>query len=406
MKIRVTFLIRRLDRGGAERQLIDLARGLNKQRFDVSILTFYSGGHFEREITPDSGIALVCLNRTGRDDLVGFLGRLVRTVRTLKPHIVHGYMSGANELSLVGRACGARVVWGLRSTELKDVQEELADRLVFRAGALLSRLPDCIIANSQSARSFHAARGYSGSRLVVIPNGIDTDRFAILPTERASRRREWRVADHEILVGRAGRYHPMKDYPTFLKAAAVVSRTHGHIRFVCVGDGTDCAELREMAAREGIAERVTWTGGRSDMPAVYNAFDVSVSSSASGEGFPNAVAESMACGTPCVATNVGDSASVVDGLGVVVGAADPVSLANGISRLIAAAHQFPRELVRQRITDNFSASLLVSRTEAAFERLVSAVGRGYGRSVACQPQNATPTGAGRHHGGYRGSHDR
>ena len=115
---------------------------------------------------------------------------------------------------------------------------------------------------------------------------------------------------------------------------------------------------------------------------VYNAFDISVSSSACGEGFPNAVAESMACGTPCVVTDVGDSASVVDRMGVVVTPSDPVALASGISRLMATRQQFPRELVRQRIIDNFSAHHLVRRTEATFERLVSVVGPGHATALA------------------------
>jgi glycosyltransferase involved in cell wall biosynthesis len=337
----------------------------------VSILTFYSGGHLEREITSDTGIALICLNKAGRYDLAGFLGRLIKMLRTLNPHITHGYLGGANELSLIGRTCGARVVWGLRHSDLTDVP--VADRLLFRAGAMLSRVPDCLIANSESGRSFHAARGYSASRIVVIPNGIDTERFAILPAGRATWRREWKIADHEILIGRAGRYDPMKDYPSFLRAAAMINRGHRHARFVCVGDGTDSAELRAVAAREGIANRVIWAGGLDDMPAVYNAFDISVSSSVS-EGFPNVVAESMACGTPCVTTDVGDSASIVDRMGLVVEPANPVALADGISRLVASPGQFPRERVRQRITDTFSARLLVSRTEAVFERL-AALGR-------------------------------
>jgi glycosyltransferase involved in cell wall biosynthesis len=369
MKTRVAFLIRRLDRGGAERQLIELARGLNKNKFHVSILTFYGGGGLISEITAESRINVVSLDRSGPWDIVGFLGRLIRTVRRLSPHIVHGYMSGANELSVIaGRACGARVVWGLRASDM--VSPTIGTRWLFHAGALLSCQADRIISNSQCGRSFHAAEGYCDERITVIPNGIDTQLFSISPEWREGVRQEWRVGDEVILIGRAARLDPMKDYPSFLRAAARVSLVRPDVKFACIGDGTDCAELHQIAEAEGIADRVIWTGGRSDMPGVYNALDICVSSSDSREGFPNAVAESMACGTPCVATDVGDSALLMGDAGVIVPARDPEAIADGILRLISNRRQYPRERVRRRITDNFSSERLVARTEAEFEKLL------------------------------------
>ncbi len=373
LKTRVVFLIRRLDRGGAERQLIELACGLNKNKFDVTILTWYSGGGFVSAITPQSGIKLVCLNKGGRWDIVGFLSRLIRTTRRLAPHIVHGYMGGANELSVIaGRASGARVVWGLRASGLQagGVSDSLRERCLFYAGAVLSPQADRIIANSQGARWFHAAAHYCDKRITVISNGINTQLFSIFPEQRKMVRDEWGVGDDEILIGRAARLAPMKDYPSFLRAAAPVSLAQPNAKFACIGDGTDCAQLRQIAAAEGIADRVIWAGGRSDMPAVYNALDICVSSSAFSEGFPNAVAESMACGTPCVATDVGDSALLVGNVGIVVPAGNPDAIANGILRMISDRLQYPRELVRRRITENFSSEHLAARTEAEFEKLL------------------------------------
>ena len=370
MKTRVAFLVRRLDRGGAERQLIELARGLNKEKFDVTILTFYGGGDFASAITPASGINVVCLDKSGRWDIVGFLSRLFRTTRRLRPHIVHGYMSVANELSVIaGRACGARVVWGLRASASNTLPLSLSDRCLFRAGAFLSYQADRIIINSQCGRSFHAAEGYCEERLTVIANGIDTQQFSISTEQRKAVRQEWSVGDEEILIGRAARLDPMKDYPSFLRAAARVGLTLPNVKFACIGDGTDCSQLHQIAKTEGIANRMIWAGGRADMPAVYNALEICVSSSVS-EGFPNAVAEPMACGTPCVATNVGDSALIVGDAGVIVPAGDPDAIADGILRLITNHAQYPRERVRRRITDNFTAERLVARTEAEFETLL------------------------------------
>jgi glycosyltransferase involved in cell wall biosynthesis len=370
MRTHVVFLIRRLDRGGAERQLIQLARSLNRKKFRVTIVAFYGGGGFASEVSADSSIEFMCLERSGSWDIVRFLGRLIGAMRRMRPQIVHGYMSGANEISVIaGRACGARVVWGVRSSDLTEGPASRGMRYLFFAGALLSRLSDRIIVNSHHGRSFYAAHGYCDERITVIPNGIDTQAFTILPEQRARVRREWDLADDAVLVGRAARFDPWKDYPSFMTAAGRVSRAMPGARFVCIGDDTDCPQLRAMAAAEGIADRMIWASGRADMPAVYNALDICVSSSIS-EGFPNAVAESMACGTPCVATDVGDSAALVGDLGIIVPPGDPGALADGILRLIAEYRQYPRERVRLPIADNFGLQRLTARTEAEFEKLL------------------------------------
>jgi glycosyltransferase involved in cell wall biosynthesis len=370
VKTHVVFMIRRLDRGGAERQLIQLAQSLNKEKFEVSIVTFYRGGGFAAEIAADSGIRVLSLDRSGSWDIVKFVVRLLFAMRRMRPQIIHGYMGGANELSLIaGRACGARVVWGMRASDPMGVPTSLGMHSLFLVGALLSPLSDRIIVNSQIGRTFYASNGYCAKRLTVIPNGIDTTSFGILPDQRARIRQEWGVADCELLIGRAARLDPRKDYPSFLKAAGRVSRLIPAARFVCVGDDTDCVALRAIAAAEGIADRVIWAGGRADMPAVYNALDICVSSSLT-EGFPNAVAESMACGTPCVATNVGDSALLLGDAGLIVAAGDSDALADGVLRMIAERQQYSRDRVRQRIIDNFGLERLAYRTEAEFEKLL------------------------------------
>jgi len=278
---------------------------------------------------------------------------------------VHGYMGGANELCLLGgRALGAKVVWGLRSSNVDFSRYDWAARLIFRVGAWLSRWPDLIIVNSWAGQQHHVAHGYCGERMVVIPNGIDTGRYR--PDREAGRRvrAEWGVAEGEALIGLVARLDPMKDHPTFLRAAALLAEEQPGVHFVCVGDGPEPYKqgLLSLAASLGLGRQLIWAGARHDMPAVYNAFDVVISSS-SGEGFPNAIGEAMACGVPCVVTDVGDSARIVGKMGVVVPPKDPQALVKGFKIILGDHIELEPYALRERIIAGFSIQALVQTTE-------------------------------------------
>jgi glycosyltransferase involved in cell wall biosynthesis len=183
-------------------------------------------------------------------------------------------------------------------------------------------------------------------------------------------RAEWRIAPNERLIGTVARLDPMKDHRNFLRAAARVVPAHPGARFVCIGDGPAAyrIELDELASQLGLGGRLLWAGARDDIEAVYNALDVKVSSSLS-EGLPNAVAEAMASGVPCVVTDVGDSADVVDGLGWICPPGDDAALGTAI---LQALDSLPRDarLIRERIRTQFSADVRLERTARELERLL------------------------------------
>jgi len=166
----------------------------------------------------------------------------------------------------------------------------------------------------------------------------------------------------------------MKDHKTFLQAACLMSRQHNDMHFVIVGSGPAgyVAELKEYGREIGLGTSVVWAEARSDMAATYSALDLLALSSAYGEGFPNVVAEAMACGVPCVVTDVGDAAAVVGELGEVVPQRDPERMARAWARMLdrcIAQGEPLRTQMRSRIELNYNSALLVERTEAAIERL-------------------------------------
>jgi glycosyltransferase involved in cell wall biosynthesis len=167
----------------------------------------------------------------------------------------------------------------------------------------------------------------------------------------------------------------MKGHSTFIEAAALLIKKGNNIRIVCVGEGLsaygdDGEELRSLASQLGLGKRIIWAGSRRDMPAVYNAFDVAVSSSRWGEGFPNVIVEAMACGIPCVATDVGDSASIIGETGQPIIPDDPEALAIGIESAMKGRDNEKRAILRQRIVQNFTLQMMVRTTETLLSDLI------------------------------------
>lgn len=352
--------------------MVTLANALDQEIFDVTVVSFYSGQPLEAELAAGS-VRFTSLNKRGRWDLLPFYYRLVREVRRLRPEVLYSWLDIPNLLALSLKLfVRARVVWGLGTSLINLRHYDYMFWLAAGLERVLSRCPDLIIINSNAGFEQHVTRGFPRSKLIVIPNGFDTEVFKPDREAGLRLRAEWDIAANSKLIGVVGRLDPMKDYPNFLRAAAQLARRFLDVRFACVGTGPEsyARELRRLANDLGIANQIVWTGACADMCAVYNALDVLVSSSCS-EGLPNAIGEAMACGVPCVVTDVGDSALLLGDCGTVVPPQDPEALADGITRCLAAKREDFGARARKRIAENFgvqyfaecSAKAVASLTE-------------------------------------------
>ena len=368
--MRAIFLVRCLNYGGAERQLVALAKELHARGHCVAVAVFYPGGPLEKDLL-EAGVPMRLLGKANRWDVFGFLLRLIRCVHKEQPDILHGYLVLPNVLTILLSVIFPRVraVWGVRDSNMDHNRWNWHERLLYRLACWLSPFADLIIVNSRAGRDFIVAHGFPENRMIVVPNGIDTERFRPDKEARQQLRAEWGVYEDETLIGLVGRLDPMKDHPTFLKAAALLARERGDVRFACVGDGPTHyrEELLELSDQLCLTQRIIWTRARGDMTAVYNALDITVSSSAYGEGFPNVIGEAMACGLPCVVTNVGDSAWVVGEMAEVVQPKNPEALKAAIEATVQkiSINGYEASSIRQLIIDRFSVSALAARTEAA-----------------------------------------
>ena len=359
----ILFVTRSLGHGGAERQLMTLARGLHARGVTVHVAQFYEQGDFGRELR-DAGVPLISLGKGGRWDVLSFLRRLRRLIVTLRPSVVHSYLVEPNWMTTLLKPTlrGPAFVWGVRASDMEFERYGRVAQASFALSRGLSRFADLIIANSRAGAHFHTSHGYPEDRMLVIPNGIDTAYFHPRPESRSAVRQALGLPDGTPLVGVVGRLDPMKDHQTFLAAASSVHGARPDVHFICVGrgDAATTSRLQDTARSLGLGQHVHWQDQWSDLPSLYSGLDLLVSSSAFGEGFPNVVAEAMACGTACVVTDVGDSADVVGDTGLVVPRRDPGALAQGIAALMARLPASAQ--ARDRIVSNFGIDALVERT--------------------------------------------
>lgn len=361
------FLVRSLNYGGSERQIITLVKELSHRGESLAVVTFYSGGALLEDLEKE-GVQVFSLCKRGRWDVFGFFRRFVQLIRNQRPEILCSYLVTPNLISLAGKLILPRVqvVWGIRASNMDLAQYGWLHLLLYRFERMLSRFSDIIIVNSYAGFNYAIANGFARNKMVVIPNGVDTIRFSPTPFLREKIRTEWKVSDQHCLIGLIGRLDPMKDHDTFLRAAALIWRDHQDARFVCIGEGEPFyrMKLQALSSELGLNDCLIWSGFRSDMGAVYNALDIACSSSAFGEGFSNAISEAMACGVPCIVTDVGDSAWIVGETGEVVSAKDPKAFAAGLKQLMFRVENNPSLGLeaRQRIEQNFRVELLVNKT--------------------------------------------
>ena len=367
-----------LEIGGAEMMLLKLlsASGGDWQSMVVSLKD-------EGMIGPSIaklGVPVECLHlRPYGPNPARFLS-LVGLTRKFRPQVIQGWMPHGNlaaSLTQFASRIAAPVIWNIRMSLDGVDGEKLTTMGLIRFGAFLSRHPSAIIYNSRSGAKQHKKRGYRNAMSTVISNGFDCDVFR--PDEDAHCRicGQLGLESSTILVGLVARLHPAKDYFGFIQAASLVSAMHPESRFLLVGRGLEKSDrgLTTLIRQLNLTDRVLLLGERTDVPQLTAGLDIACSSSAY-EGFSNSVGEAMACGVPCVVTDVGDSAYLVGATGVNVPPRNPEALAHAIRQLIDAGSAKRKELgtaARRRIKSEFSLSEIVRRYHELYKECLTAV---------------------------------
>ena len=371
--MKILHIITGLQNGGAEGALYRLCKAGSSHKHYVISLT---GPGKYGELLQGLDVNLFCANlKFGPKILLGLI-RVFLVIRKISPDVVQTWMYHADLIGgCISRLAGVKkVVWGVRHSDFSRDQSKAFTMLLARTCALVSGfVPHKIVYCALEAREAHQKLGYEAGKDVVIPNGYFFEDFDVIEEEVQRFRSPFALSGH-VLIGMVARYNPQKDHATLIKAIGRLKRKGYRFRLLLIGDAVDrrneflCRQLRT----EGVSMDVELLGPRNDISVVMNSLDIHVLSSSFGEGFPNVVAESMACGTPNIVTDVGDASLIVGNAGWIIPSKDHMALSQAIEEVItikntdAAKWQALQVASRARIRRKFSIQSTVQQYEAVW----------------------------------------
>lgn len=363
---RILYVIATLDPHGAERQMVTLARRLDRERFEPMVCALTRGGPLEQDLD-QAGIETVILGKSRKLDL-SVVWRLKRLIREREIDLVHTWLFTGNAY---GRAAawlagGCKIVASERSVDRwRNVIHRSVDRF-------LARRTGCILANAQAVRQFLIYRErIAAEKIEVVPNGIDITRFE--GVKPAPIRAELGLSEDAPLIGCVARLAEQKGLEYLVLAAREVVERIPQAAFVIAGSGPEEEEIRDLIVELDMEGKVHLLGHRDDAPAVMAALDVFVLPSL-WEGLPNVMLEAMAAGLPTVATAVDGALELIleNKNGILVPPGDARSLANVIAQLVENPDLGYRLAANgQQRVQGYTIERMVERTQAVYERLLS-----------------------------------
>lgn len=358
--LRVCLLISSLEFGGAERQVIELARNFDRRRIDPVICTLSDKVPLVGN-DPEIRRILHTIPKRGRFDLT-VVPRLAAFLRRHRIKVLHAFLFDSEMAArLASPLAGVRVV--IASERNADY---VRPRLHQFAQQITKPLFSVMIANSHAGARFNMRTlGLPGSRLRVVHNGVDTARFHPDPAAGMVFRARFGIGPEEPVVGMVGSFKRQKDHGTFLRMAARLLESRPDCRFLIAGDvitgSADsivyAAEIRALARELELGDRCLFIGNQQDIPGFYNACDFTALLSLR-EGTPNVALESMACGKPVIASDIADNALIIpDGrVGHIVPTRDWCQAAARAKKLVGNSTSLLEmgTAAREHVSDNYS----------------------------------------------------
>lgn len=371
--MKVLHIITGLNNGGAEGVLYRLV--VNDKINEHIVISMMDIGKYG-PLLVEQGIKVYCLEMSiGKLSLPSII-RLYRIIKKNKPDIVQTWMYHADLIGGgVARIAGVKkIFWNIRHSNFdKKYTKNSTIKIAKLCGKLSHIIPKKIICCAEGAVSVHTELGYLKDKFIIIGNGYDLDKFKIDNNARQQVRTNLEIGAYPVL-GMVGRYDPQKNHKGLIEALNIVKK-RGY-RFDLVLVGRDLNARNEVLVKEirelNLESQVHLLDQRNDIPDIMNALDFHILSSAYGEGFPNVIAEAMACGIPCIATDLGDSKVIIGNLGHIVSINNKVDLSNSIIKMLEEMKNKDvwdkyRDKIRLHIEENFGLDTMIKKYNSIWE---------------------------------------
>jgi glycosyltransferase involved in cell wall biosynthesis len=360
--MRIVHLLTSLGIGGAERQALDLAERMRERGHSVAVFTLRP--QLEQE-WPTSLPVFRLGMRKDPFSVCAAVIRARRTLRDLSPDLIHSHGFHANlfarllAISLPRAAIVSTIHNVYEGGRLRMVAYRLSDGLCARTTAVSEAV----------ARRFVALKAVPQTRCTVVRNAIDMDVLVPEPARRVKMREALGSGEDFIWLA-AGRLAPAKDYPNLLRAFSKLRPAHPGAQLWIAGQGTESAvaELENLAKELGVERRTRFLGLRRDLPALLDAADGFVLSSA-WEGMPLGLGEAMAMAKPVVATDVGGVRELAGACARLVARRDSTALTEAMDAVMREPEETRRasgRAARMRIEAQFSAEARAEEWEEIY----------------------------------------
>jgi glycosyltransferase involved in cell wall biosynthesis len=366
-RIHVVQVIGTMHIGGAENAVVHIAQGLDRSRFDVTLVCTRERGVLAEQLA-SSGVEVRLAAPPSRRQRYFTPYYLQRELRRIGADVVHTH--GTPSLLHVGPLAMLRTApawvhtYHFGNYPLPSKRLMAGERVFSRFATALVAVADV---QRESIVQHHRLDG-----IQTIVNGVHANPFLADPSVRAAKRAEIGVQPDEILVGGIAVLTRQKGVTFLLQAAPQILQAHPKVKILVAGGGPLVEPLRAEATALGIADRVIFTGWRQDNLALLTALDVFVMASL-WEAMPLALLEAMAARRPIVVTDVGDNRRVVDDgrCAAIVPPGDPAALAATVNRLLAdpAAADAMAARAQARFTSAFTVARMVQEYEALYTRI-------------------------------------